>query len=87
MYGAGQSLGEGPVEAREAEGSSLAGVGMCPEGIETNPVIYDLMSEWAFRYGPHHVVSLRLLRLVWTHPSARFFLCLAIDVEEEEEKD
>eukprot|EP00884_Botryococcus_braunii_P010024 jgi/Botrbrau1/19022/Bobra.0100s0052.2 len=52
MYGAGQSLGEGPVEAGEAEGSSLVGVGMCPEGIETNPVIYDLMSEWAFRRKP-----------------------------------
>ncbi len=22
---------------------------MCPEGIEQNPIVYDLMSEWAFR--------------------------------------
>ncbi|BDA50506.1 Alpha-N-acetylglucosaminidase [Coccomyxa sp. Obi] len=27
----------------------LVGIGMCPEGIEQNPVMYDLMSEWAFR--------------------------------------
>ncbi len=25
------------------------GVGMCMEGIEQNPVVYDLMSEMAFR--------------------------------------
>jgi alpha-N-acetylglucosaminidase len=27
------------------------GVGMCMEGIEQNPVVYDLMSEMAFRNG------------------------------------
>ena len=30
-------------------GSGMIGVGMCPEGIEQNPIVYDLMSEWAFR--------------------------------------
>lgn len=28
------------------------GVGMCMEGIEQNPVVYDLMSEMAFRHDP-----------------------------------
>lgn len=28
------------------------GVGMCMEGIEQNPVMYDLMSEMAFRHDP-----------------------------------
>ena len=30
-------------------GSGMVGIGMCPEGIEQNPIVYDLMSEWAFR--------------------------------------
>lgn len=29
--------------------AGLIGIGMCPEGIEQNPIVYDLMSEWAFR--------------------------------------
>jgi Alpha-N-acetylglucosaminidase (NAGLU) tim-barrel domain len=60
MYGAGQSITEGPAEAMGAEGSSLAGIGMCPEGIETNPVIYDLMSEWAFRCFPIPFVAVHV---------------------------
>lgn len=29
--------------------ASQVGVGMCMEGIEQNPVVYELMSEMAFR--------------------------------------
>lgn len=31
------------------------GVGMCMEGIEHNPVVYELMSEMAFRSDPLHL--------------------------------
>lgn len=31
------------------------GVGMCMEGIEQNPVVYELMSEMAFRNDPVHL--------------------------------
>ena len=41
-----------PAEAMAAENSSIVGVGLCPEGIEQNPVVYDLMTEWAFRFVP-----------------------------------
>ena len=32
------------------------GVGMCMEGIEQNPVVYELMSEMAFRSGKPQVL-------------------------------
>lgn len=34
-------------------GAGVIGVGMCPEGIEQNPVVYDLMGEQAFRWDLH----------------------------------
>lgn len=57
MYGAFEAVSGGPAEAmaarsgneQSASGAGIVGVGMCPEGIEQNPVAYDLMSEWAFR--------------------------------------
>jgi hypothetical protein len=49
MYGALEAVAKGPAEALAADNSSMVGVGMCPEGIETNPMIYDFMAEWAFR--------------------------------------
>ncbi|XP_039131120.1 alpha-N-acetylglucosaminidase-like [Dioscorea cayenensis subsp. rotundata] len=48
MYGILDSIASGPVEARTSENSTMVGVGMCMEGIEQNPVVYDLMSEMAF---------------------------------------
>ena len=48
MYGALPAVAEAPQEAMRA-GGAMIGVGMCPEGIEQNPVVYDLMAEWAFR--------------------------------------
>ncbi|KAI4303870.1 hypothetical protein MLD38_039456 [Melastoma candidum] len=49
MYGVLDSIASGPVEARTSENSTMVGVGMSMEGIEQNPVVYDLMSEMAFQ--------------------------------------
>ncbi|KAB1224856.1 Alpha-N-acetylglucosaminidase [Morella rubra] len=49
MYGILDSISSGPVDARMSENSTMVGVGMCMEGIEQNPVVYELMSEMAFR--------------------------------------
>ncbi|KAL0357556.1 UNVERIFIED_CONTAM: Alpha-N-acetylglucosaminidase [Sesamum calycinum] len=57
MYGIVDSVGSGPIDARLSPNSTMAsllnqthvGVGMSMEGIEQNPVVYDLMSEMAFR--------------------------------------
>uniref|UniRef100_A0A0V0GU17 Putative ovule protein n=1 Tax=Solanum chacoense TaxID=4108 RepID=A0A0V0GU17_SOLCH len=52
MYGVLDAVGSGPVEARTSENSTMVGVGMSMEGIEQNPVVYDLMSEMAFQHRP-----------------------------------
>lgn len=49
MYGILDSVASGPVEARVSENSTMVGVGMCMEGINQNPVVYELMSEMAYR--------------------------------------
>ncbi|GAB4832519.1 hypothetical protein Ancab_006541 [Ancistrocladus abbreviatus] len=49
MYGILDSISSGPVDARTSENSTMVGVGLCMEGIEQNPVVYELMSEMAFR--------------------------------------
>lgn len=48
MYGTLDTLGSGPIQARTSPNSTMVGVGMCMEGIEQNPVVYDLMAEMAF---------------------------------------
>ncbi|KAJ4711588.1 Alpha-N-acetylglucosaminidase [Melia azedarach] len=50
MYGTLDSIASGPIDARISENSTMVGVGTCMEGIEQNPVVYELMSEMAFRY-------------------------------------
>ncbi|OAY83861.1 Alpha-N-acetylglucosaminidase [Ananas comosus] len=49
MYGILDVIASGPIEARLSHNSTMVGVGMCMEGIEQNPIVYDLMSEMAFR--------------------------------------
>ncbi|KAL9273894.1 Alpha-N-acetylglucosaminidase-like protein [Drosera capensis] len=49
MYGTLDSVASGPVEARTSKKSTMVGVGMCMEGIEQNPVVYEQMAEMAFR--------------------------------------
>ena len=43
IYGNLTTIGNDPVDARLATGSTMVGVGMTPEAIEHNPVVYDLM--------------------------------------------
>eukprot|EP00268_Persea_americana_P003409 TRINITY_DN11036_c0_g1_i2.p1 TRINITY_DN11036_c0_g1~~TRINITY_DN11036_c0_g1_i2.p1 ORF type:complete len:807 (+),score=156.57 TRINITY_DN11036_c0_g1_i2:225-2645(+) len=50
MYGILDAIASGPIDAHTSENSTMVGVGMCMEGIEQNPVVYDLMSEMAFRH-------------------------------------
>ncbi|KAH0704579.1 hypothetical protein KY285_018857 [Solanum tuberosum] len=52
MYGVLDAVGSGPIEACTSENSTMVGVGMSMEGIEQNPVMYDLMSEMAFQHSP-----------------------------------
>ncbi|KAL9226459.1 hypothetical protein vseg_002270 [Gypsophila vaccaria] len=49
MYGVLDSISSGPIDARLSQNSTMIGVGMCMEGIEHNPVVYELMSEMAYR--------------------------------------
>ncbi|KAK9107947.1 hypothetical protein Syun_023958 [Stephania yunnanensis] len=50
MYGVLDAIASGPVEARKSENSTMVGLGMSMEGIEQNPVVYDLMAEMAFQH-------------------------------------
>ncbi|CAM8912675.1 unnamed protein product [Rhodiola kirilowii] len=50
MYGILDAVSAGPVDARTSKNSTMVGVGMSMEGIEQNPLVYDLMSEMAFRH-------------------------------------
>ncbi|WVZ87458.1 hypothetical protein U9M48_034093 [Paspalum notatum var. saurae] len=67
MYGVLDALASGPIDARLSDNSTMVGVGMSMEGIEQNPVVYDLMSEMAFH---HKQVDLQ----VWieTYPTRRY---------------
>ncbi|XP_078170711.1 alpha-N-acetylglucosaminidase family / NAGLU family [Carex rostrata] len=49
MYGILDAISSGPIDARRSSNSTMVGVGMCMEGIEHNPVVFELMSEMAFR--------------------------------------
>ncbi|CAA2958177.1 alpha-N-acetylglucosaminidase isoform X1 [Olea europaea subsp. europaea] len=49
MYGILDAVASGPIDARISKNSTMIGVGMCMEGIEQNPVVYELMPEMAFR--------------------------------------
>ncbi|KAG0483644.1 hypothetical protein HPP92_011728 [Vanilla planifolia] len=49
MYGILDAISSGPIDARVTQNSTMVGVGMCMEGIEQNPVVYELMPEMAFR--------------------------------------
>nr|KYP46995.1 Alpha-N-acetylglucosaminidase [Cajanus cajan] len=48
MYGILDAIASGPIDARNSINSTMA-IGMSMEGIEQNPIVYDLMSEMAFQ--------------------------------------
>ncbi|XP_018597361.2 alpha-N-acetylglucosaminidase isoform X1 [Scleropages formosus] len=52
LFGTVESINLGPFEALRYPNSTLVGLGMAPEGIEQNPVVYELMSELAWRKEP-----------------------------------
>ena len=43
IYGNLTTIATSPVESLHAPGSTMVGVGITPEAIEHNPVVYDLM--------------------------------------------
>lgn len=64
MYGILDVISSGPFDACTSENSTMVGVGMCMEGIEHNPVVYELMSEMAFRSEKVQVL-VHLIKLNW----------------------
>ncbi|KAL6651905.1 hypothetical protein ACP70R_010830 [Stipagrostis hirtigluma subsp. patula] len=67
MYGVLDAVASGPIDARLSDNSTMVGVGMSMEGIEQNPIVYDLMSEMSFH---HKRVDLQ----VWVnaYPTRRY---------------
>ena len=43
IYGNLTTIANDPIDAMKAPNSTMVGVGMTPEAIEHNPVVYDLM--------------------------------------------
>ena len=43
IYGNLDAIGRGPITAATTKGSTFIGIGLAPEAIEHNPVVYDLM--------------------------------------------
>jgi len=43
IYGNLTTIATGPIDAMNTPGSTMIGVGVTPEAIEHNPVVYDLM--------------------------------------------
>ena len=52
MYGALQKINVGPFQARTSIGGTMVGIGMTPEGIYQNEVVYEFFSENAWRSIP-----------------------------------
>lgn len=52
FFGTVESINSGPFKALSFPNSTMVGIGMTPEGIEQNPVMYELMSELAWRKEP-----------------------------------
>lgn len=57
FFGTVESVNSGPFEAFRFPNSSLVGLGMAPEGIQQNPVMYELMSELAWRKEPVNLLK------------------------------
>lgn len=52
MYGNLDQIATGPLKAIRAANSTCVGIGISPEGIEQNPVVYELMLEVAWQALP-----------------------------------
>ena len=48
IYGDLSVIGSSPIASRKTPGNTMMGVGMTPEAIEHNPVVYDLMVSFGY---------------------------------------
>ncbi|CAG5128828.1 unnamed protein product [Candidula unifasciata] len=55
LYGAVDNINKGPFIARAFPNSTMIGIGLAPEGIHQNEVIYEFMTENAWRTAPRDV--------------------------------
>lgn len=77
FYGTVESINAGPFKALHFPNSTLVGIGMTPEGIEQNPVIYELMSELAWRKEPVNLAKWVSLYAVRRYGSTQEYLTAA----------
>ena len=59
IYGNLDTISTGPITTAAPKGSSFIGIGLTPEAIEHNPVVYDLMVRHSMNYisdlsGPYY---------------------------------
>ncbi|KAJ3658550.1 hypothetical protein Zmor_010284 [Zophobas morio] len=57
MFGSSSVINEAPHTARNEENSTMIGTGLTPEGINQNYVIYELMTEAAWRTSPDNLTE------------------------------
>lgn len=57
LYGAVNNINSGIFEARAMNGSSMIGIGLTPEGINQNYVVYDLVLDLMWRKEPVNLTS------------------------------
>ncbi|ESO95231.1 hypothetical protein LOTGIDRAFT_144735, partial [Lottia gigantea] len=57
LYGALNQVNKGPFEGRSFENSTMIGVGITPEGIYQNEVMYEFMNENAWRTKPRNITN------------------------------
>ncbi|XP_018579109.1 alpha-N-acetylglucosaminidase isoform X1 [Anoplophora glabripennis] len=57
MFGSVNKINEDAIKARKEQGSTMIGTGLTPEGINQNYVIYDLMTESAWRSEPANLTD------------------------------
>ncbi|XP_061562460.1 alpha-N-acetylglucosaminidase isoform X1 [Phycodurus eques] len=77
LFGTVESINSGPFKASHFPNSTMVGVGMSPEGIEQNPVMYELMSELAWRKEPVNLVKWASLYAVRRYGTTRDSLITA----------
>ncbi|KAK2158313.1 hypothetical protein LSH36_173g09013 [Paralvinella palmiformis] len=56
MYGAVESINKNPLRARTLPNNTMVGIGMTPEGINQNNVMYEFMMENSYRKRPVNVI-------------------------------
>ncbi|XP_063910098.1 alpha-N-acetylglucosaminidase-like isoform X1 [Zophobas morio] len=57
MFGSSTIVNDSPIKARNMENSTMIGTGLTPEGINQNYVIYELMTESAWRETPANLTT------------------------------